>query len=224
MLVSNETAALIRRVWKYTRLAIIAVECVSPDLAAAEPAGPRRRRRLRASLRRKRRDDVRSRCDPPDTSVIGKIAATAAVKQLVLSHRMLRTLGREPATLTAIRSSYGGAVTFADDLQCFTRDPDTRRTGAPHHSHPASRIKDTVDEARISSSENVRSVIEASVAIRKLRPPETCRGSDCVLYCCNSVVRDRSPAGRPSCSRCEESIRPRSLIQHGAHPRDIRGA
>ncbi|MBS0416558.1 MAG: MBL fold metallo-hydrolase [Proteobacteria bacterium] len=54
---------------------------------------------------------------PP--GVIGKIAATAEVKHLVLSHRMLRTLGHETETLAAIRSSYGGAVHFADDLQCF---------------------------------------------------------------------------------------------------------
>lgn len=58
---------------------------------------------------------------PP--AVIGKIAATAAVKQLVLSHRMLRTLGREAQTLRAIRSSYSGAVFFADDLQCFPVRP-----------------------------------------------------------------------------------------------------
>jgi ribonuclease BN (tRNA processing enzyme) len=58
---------------------------------------------------------------PP--SVIGKIAATAAVRHLVLSHRMLRTLGRETETLGAIRSSYSGTVTFADDLQCFPVKP-----------------------------------------------------------------------------------------------------
>jgi ribonuclease BN (tRNA processing enzyme) len=58
---------------------------------------------------------------PP--SVIGKIAASAAVKQLVLSHRMLRTLGREAESLEAIRASYSGAVTFADDLQCFPIKP-----------------------------------------------------------------------------------------------------
>lgn len=58
---------------------------------------------------------------PP--SVIGKIAAAAAVKELVLSHRMLRTLGREAETLAAIRSSYEGAATFADDLQCFQVKP-----------------------------------------------------------------------------------------------------
>jgi len=58
---------------------------------------------------------------PP--TVIGKIAATAAVKQLVLSHRMLRTLGRETESLAAVRSFYSGAVTFADDLQCFPVKP-----------------------------------------------------------------------------------------------------
>jgi ribonuclease BN (tRNA processing enzyme) len=66
---------------------------------------------------------------PP--AVIGKIAAAAAVKQLVLSHRMLRTLGRETETLVAIRSSYSGAVTFADDLQCFPVKPlSSGRTAA----------------------------------------------------------------------------------------------
>jgi ribonuclease BN (tRNA processing enzyme) len=58
---------------------------------------------------------------PP--SVIGKIAAAAAVRHLVLSHRMLRTLGRETETLGAIRSSYSGTVTFAGDLQCFPVKP-----------------------------------------------------------------------------------------------------
>lgn len=54
---------------------------------------------------------------PP--SVIGKIAATASVKQLVLSHRMLRTLGHEAESLAEIHTSYTGQVTFSDDLQCF---------------------------------------------------------------------------------------------------------
>jgi ribonuclease BN (tRNA processing enzyme) len=58
---------------------------------------------------------------PP--SVIGKIAHTAAVKKVVLSHRMLRTLGHEPESLAAIRVSYPGPVTFADDLQCFAVSP-----------------------------------------------------------------------------------------------------
>jgi len=54
---------------------------------------------------------------PP--TVIGQIAAKAGVKQLVLSHRMNRTLGREQASLSLIRTAYTGPIWFADDLQCF---------------------------------------------------------------------------------------------------------
>ncbi len=54
---------------------------------------------------------------PP--SVIGQIAAEAGVKRLVLSHRMLRTLGKEDQTLSEIRKRYSGPVTFANDLDCF---------------------------------------------------------------------------------------------------------
>ena len=54
---------------------------------------------------------------PP--SVIGRIAGSAGVGQLVVSHRMQRTLGREAATERAIRASYSGPVAFADDLDCF---------------------------------------------------------------------------------------------------------
>ena len=54
---------------------------------------------------------------PP--SVIGKIAQTAKAKHLALSHRMLRTLGKEDETLASIRKSYSGTVSFADDLACF---------------------------------------------------------------------------------------------------------
>jgi ribonuclease BN (tRNA processing enzyme) len=54
---------------------------------------------------------------PP--SVIGAIAARAHVKQLVLSHRMLRTLGKEDQTQTEIRHSYSGPLAFANDLDCF---------------------------------------------------------------------------------------------------------
>lgn len=50
---------------------------------------------------------------------IGRIAAQARVKKLVLSHRMLRTLGREAETLAAIRTHYAGPVEFADDLSCY---------------------------------------------------------------------------------------------------------
>jgi len=54
---------------------------------------------------------------PP--SVIGEIAAKARVKQLVLSHRMKRTLGQEQTSTTQIRKTYKGPLQFADDLQCF---------------------------------------------------------------------------------------------------------
>ena len=54
---------------------------------------------------------------PP--SVIGRIAHVAKVKTLVLSHRMLRTLGHESQTLAEIAKFYSGPVTFASDLDCF---------------------------------------------------------------------------------------------------------
>jgi ribonuclease BN (tRNA processing enzyme) len=54
---------------------------------------------------------------PP--SVIGQIAQEAHVKRLVLSHRMLRTLGKEDQSLSAIRKNYLGPVSFANDLDCF---------------------------------------------------------------------------------------------------------
>ena len=54
---------------------------------------------------------------PP--SVIGTTAANAHVKQLVLSHRMLRTLGKERETQAEIRRHYSGPIAFANDLDCF---------------------------------------------------------------------------------------------------------
>ena len=54
---------------------------------------------------------------PP--SVIGEIAAEAKVKQLVLSHRMKRTLGREAEAKQEIRKRYAGPLAFAEDGQCF---------------------------------------------------------------------------------------------------------
>ena len=54
---------------------------------------------------------------PP--SVIGKIAAQASVKQLVLSHHMLRTLDQTINSQTQIRNQYSGPLYFAADLQCF---------------------------------------------------------------------------------------------------------
>jgi len=57
---------------------------------------------------------------PP--SVIGQIAADAHVKQLILSHRMLRTLGKESETQSDIRKHYSGPIRFANDLDCFPVD------------------------------------------------------------------------------------------------------
>jgi ribonuclease BN (tRNA processing enzyme) len=54
---------------------------------------------------------------PP--SVIGQIAADGHVKKLVLSHRMLRTLGNESQTESEIRKRYAGPLQFANDLDCF---------------------------------------------------------------------------------------------------------
>jgi ribonuclease BN (tRNA processing enzyme) len=54
---------------------------------------------------------------PP--SVIGRLAAGAHVKHLVLSHRMLRTLGKEDQTKAGIRNHYDGPLEFANDLDCF---------------------------------------------------------------------------------------------------------
>jgi ribonuclease BN (tRNA processing enzyme) len=54
---------------------------------------------------------------PP--SVIGRIAKAAGVGRIVLSHRMLRTLGRESETRTVIAQVYPGPVAFAADLDCF---------------------------------------------------------------------------------------------------------
>jgi len=55
---------------------------------------------------------------PP--SVIGQIASEAHVKQLVLSHRMLRTLGKEDQTRSEIKKRFSGPVEFANDLDCFS--------------------------------------------------------------------------------------------------------
>jgi len=54
---------------------------------------------------------------PP--SEIGKIANNAQVKHLILSHRMMRTLGREEKTIGIIKEKYKGRISFANDLDCF---------------------------------------------------------------------------------------------------------
>jgi len=46
---------------------------------------------------------------------IGHIAKISGTKMLVLSHRMLRTLGKEKETKSEIRRNYKGKIRFADD-------------------------------------------------------------------------------------------------------------
>jgi ribonuclease BN (tRNA processing enzyme) len=52
-------------------------------------------------------------------SQIGQIAELAKVKQLVMSHRMKRTIGKESDAAQKIKQSYQGPVLFADDLDRF---------------------------------------------------------------------------------------------------------
>jgi ribonuclease BN (tRNA processing enzyme) len=47
--------------------------------------------------------------------IIGEIAKKAEVKTVVISHRMLRTLGKEKETKREIRKNYEGKVEFAND-------------------------------------------------------------------------------------------------------------
>ncbi len=51
--------------------------------------------------------------------IIGDIAQKAHAKRLILSHRMLRTLGREQETKREIRKSYKGSVKFANDRSYY---------------------------------------------------------------------------------------------------------
>lgn len=52
-------------------------------------------------------------------SKIGEIAAQAKVKQLVLSHRMSPSIGKEQQSLAEIKKQYAGKVSFADDLDSY---------------------------------------------------------------------------------------------------------
>ena len=54
---------------------------------------------------------------PP--SEIGRIAAEADVRMLILGGRGARTRGRESQTLTAVEAHYPGAIMIADDLECW---------------------------------------------------------------------------------------------------------
>jgi len=52
-------------------------------------------------------------------NIIGQIAQKAQPKRVVLSHRMLRTLGREKETLSQIHKYYKGSVKFANDKSYY---------------------------------------------------------------------------------------------------------
>ena len=53
-------------------------------------------------------------------SEIGKIAHNANAKAIIISHRMLRTLGRESQTKHYIEQNYHGSIKFANDMDIFT--------------------------------------------------------------------------------------------------------
>jgi ribonuclease BN (tRNA processing enzyme) len=63
------------------------------------------------------RGEVRTQHVMP--SQIGSIASRAGVRMVILSHRMLRTRGRESLTEAAIRQHYTGPLIFADDNECW---------------------------------------------------------------------------------------------------------
>jgi len=52
-------------------------------------------------------------------NIIGQIAASAKVKKLVLSHRMLRTLRKENETKREVRKAYRGSMMFANDKNYY---------------------------------------------------------------------------------------------------------
>ena len=52
-------------------------------------------------------------------SQIGRIAAEADVRMLILGGRGARTRGREVQTLDTIEKSYSGPIIIADDLECW---------------------------------------------------------------------------------------------------------
>ena len=52
-------------------------------------------------------------------SQIGRIAAAAGVRMVILGHRMKRTQGRESQSREAIEAAYAGPVIFANDLECW---------------------------------------------------------------------------------------------------------
>lgn len=52
-------------------------------------------------------------------SELGKVAAAAEARMLILAHRTNRTRGRESLSRAAIEKSYSGSVLFANDGECW---------------------------------------------------------------------------------------------------------
>jgi len=71
---------------------------------------------------------------PP--SLIGDFASRAGVGRLILSHRMLRSLGHEAESLALIRKRYTGPIDLAEDLDCYPLSPAaTKKPAAPGFGH-----------------------------------------------------------------------------------------
>ena len=52
-------------------------------------------------------------------SQLGRVAAQANARMLILGHRMNRTRGRESQSRAAIEAEYEGSVLFGNDLECW---------------------------------------------------------------------------------------------------------
>lgn len=63
------------------------------------------------------RGEARERYALP--SQLGRIAAEANVRMLVLGHRTSRTLGRESVSRAAIEEHYAGPLVFANEMECW---------------------------------------------------------------------------------------------------------
>ena len=63
------------------------------------------------------RGEARERFALP--SQLGRIAAQANVRMLVLGHRTSRTLGRESLSRAAIEEHYTGPLVFANEMECW---------------------------------------------------------------------------------------------------------
>lgn len=64
------------------------------------------------------RGEVLQRYATPST--LGRVAAKANVRTMMLGHRTDRTRGRETASSAAMEAHFAGAVLFANDLDCWS--------------------------------------------------------------------------------------------------------